>query len=42
MKLNFWQILGLILVIVAIVLIVRRETGSKAPTAGSATTAPAQ
>jgi drug/metabolite transporter (DMT)-like permease len=29
MKLNFWQILGLILVIVAIILIARRETAKK-------------
>jgi drug/metabolite transporter (DMT)-like permease len=32
MKLNFWQILGLILIIAAVVLIVRREIGPS-PTA---------
>lgn len=30
MKLNFWQILGLILIIAAIVLIARRESGKSA------------
>lgn len=31
MKLNFWQILGLILVIAAVVLIFRRETSNRPP-----------
>jgi drug/metabolite transporter (DMT)-like permease len=30
MKLNFWQILGLILIILAVVFIFRRETGRSA------------
>lgn len=31
MKLNFWQILGLILVIAAVVLIFRREASNRPP-----------
>lgn len=37
MKLNFWQILGLILIIAAVVLIVRREIGPSHTTVPSAT-----
>ena len=45
MKLNFWQWLGVVLLIVAVVLIFRKRTGPSdvvtAPGAGAPTTAPA-
>jgi len=31
-KLNFWQIIGLVLVLIALVLIIRRELSSKPTT----------
>lgn len=40
MKLNFWQILGLILVIAAVVLIFRRETSNRAPAVPATTQNP--
>ena len=32
MKLNFWQVIGVILVLIALVLIIRRELSSKPTT----------
>jgi drug/metabolite transporter (DMT)-like permease len=49
MKLNFWQILGIVLVVIGVVMLVRRPTGrndtvtpdnSNPPAATSPTTAP--
>ena len=41
MKLNFWQILGIILVVVALIFIIRREANETAPPAPTPAPTPA-
>jgi drug/metabolite transporter (DMT)-like permease len=43
MRLNFWQILGIILIVIALIFIVRHETtGKKTPADNTAPAAPAR